>query len=368
MDIQLLIYLILGLALLVFGGSLLVRGASQLARVVGMSPIVIGLTVVAFGTSAPELATSVAATLRGQSDIAFGNVVGSNIFNILLILGASALIGPLVVAQKLVRIDVPIMIGLTIVLLVLAWNGVIGRGEGALLLLALALYIAFTVRLSRNESSAIRAEYAQEYGTRRQRFASLGSSLIFVAIGLVLLVLGSRWLVDGAVGVARTFGVSELIIGLTIVAAGTSLPEVATSLLAAWKGERDIAVGNVIGSNIFNILGVLSSAAVLAPDGVAVATSALRFDLPVMIAASLACLPIFATGHRVDRWEGIVLLLYYVAYVAYLVLDATGHDHLSAFSWIMLAFVIPLTLLTFVIVLVRELRGRRHGAAAGGSL
>jgi cation:H+ antiporter len=176
------------------------------------------------------------------------------------------------------------------------------------------------------------------------------------AAGLVLLVAGAAWLIDAAVAIARALGLSELIIGLTVVAFGTSLPEAATSLLAAWRGERDIAVGNVVGSNIFNILGVLGASALVSAGGVTVSPAALWFDLPVMLGASLACLPIFATGHVINRWEGALFLFYYAAYAAYLILEALDHDAQAAFGWTMLAFVIPLTAATLAVTLYRHFR------------
>jgi cation:H+ antiporter len=180
-----------------------------------------------------------------------------------------------------------------------------------------------------------------------------------VVAGLGALVVGSDLLVDAAVTFARALGLSELVIGLTIVAAGTSLPEVATSLLAAVRGQRDIAVGNVIGSNLFNILGVLGLAGAVAPDGIPVSPVAMRFDVPVMVAAAVACLPIVFTGHRINRWEGGLLLAYYAAYTAFLVLDATGHDALPAFSWVMAAFVLPLTGATLAVIVWRSVRAAR---------
>jgi len=364
MDVTIIGFLVGGLVLLLLGGSCLVRGASQLAHAVGMSSLVVGLTVVAFGTSAPELAASAAAVWRGQGDVAFGNVVGSNIFNILVILGASAMITPLVVAQKLIRVDVPLLIGLSLAVLVLGSDGRVGRVDGLILVAALAGYVIYSVRTARTEPPEIRSEYERGYGPAgTRRGLRLLTSVGFVLGGLVLLVWGSRWLVEGAVGAARALGTSELIIGLTVVAAGTSLPEVATSMLAAWKGERDIAVGNVVGSSIFNLLGVLGVSALAAPGGLPASSIALRFDVPVMIATSVACLPIFFTEHRIARWEGVVLLAYYVAYVAFLVLDAYDHDRLPVYSWIMAAFVLPLTAVTFAVVAVRQLR-QRGGQAA----
>jgi cation:H+ antiporter len=357
MDLITLILFVVGLGLLVIGAEFLVRGASQLAATVGISPLVIGLTVVAFGTSAPEMAVSVQSALVGQSDIALGNVVGSNIFNVLFILGISALIVPLVVSQQLVRLEVPLMIGVSLLLLILALDGKIGRLDGLLLFVGIVAYTVLAIHQSRAESKQIKAGYAQKFGnlqviTGRQVIVQL--SLIIV--GLALLVLGSRWLVKGAVEFATWLGVSELIVGLTIVAAGTSLPEVATSIIAALRGERDIAVGNVVGSNIFNILAVLGLSSLVAPDGVNVSPAALRFDLPVMVAVAIACLPILFTGNLIARWEGALFLGYYVAYTLYLILATVQHDALPAFSAVMLEFVLPLTVVTLLVVFVRVTR------------
>jgi cation:H+ antiporter len=336
-----------GLGLLVLGAEWLVKGASRLAGALGVSPLVIGLTVVAFGTSAPEVAVSVKSAWAGQPDLALGNVVGSNIFNVLLILGASAVVTPLLVSSQLIRLDVPIMIGVSLLTLLLAGDGSVGRLDGAILFALAVAYTAFQVRQSRKESAAIRDEYAQEYAPKR---SSTPTNIAFIAAGLVLLVLGSRWLVNGAVAFAQALGVSELVIGLTIVAAGTSLPEVATSILAAFRGERDIAVGNVVGSNIFNLLAVLGLSGLVAPGGLPAPAALLRFDLPVMIAVALACLPIFASGAVIARWEGGLFVFYYVAYTAYLVLAAQQHDALPAFSAVMEAFVLPLTAITLAVV------------------
>ena len=360
MDPTVLGLFVLGRVLLVVGAELLVRGASRLAVRLGISPLVIGLTVVAYGTSTPELAVSVQAGLAGQADIAVGNVVGSNIFNVLFILGLSALVAPLVVSRQLVRLDVPLMIGVSVVLLVVALDGTINWFDGMLLTAGMVAYTVFAVRQSRKESAAVQREYAQEDGDagrqgRRRLFAQIG----LIVIGLALLVLGARWLVDGAVAIAKTFGVSELVIGLTIVAAGTSLPEVATSVVAALRGERDIAVGNVVGSNIYNILAIAGVAALVTPGGLDVAPAILRFDLPVMIAVALACLPIFATGHVIARWEGVLFLGYYTAYTLYLVLAATAHDALPAYSAAMIGFALPLTAVTLLVLLAREREARR---------
>lgn len=346
-----------GLGTLVLGAELLVRGASRLAAAVGISPLVIGLTVVAFGTSTPELVVSVRAALSGQADIALGNVVGSNIFNVLFILGLSAVITPLAVSQQLVRLDVPIMIGVSVLLLILGLDGRLARLDGILLFTGIVAYTLFAIRESRREGAEIAAEYAKEYGGAVARGArTILAQVACVLIGLGLLVLGARWLVDGAVTLAKALGVSELVIGLTIVAAGTSLPEVATSILAAIRGERDIAVGNVVGSNIYNILAVLGLSAILAPNGITVAPAAVSFDIPVMIAVALACLPIFATGHLIARWEGVLFVGYYVAYALYLVLASLEHDALPLFSATMMAYVLPLTAVTLLVLYVRAAR------------
>lgn len=354
--------LLAGLALLAVGGELLVRGAARLAALAGVAPLIVGLTVVAFGTSAPEAAVSVQAAAGGQGDIAVGNVIGSTIFNVLFILGLSAMIAPLIVSQQLVRLDVPIMVGVAVLILVLALDGAVGHFDAALLLGSIVAYTAFAVYEGRRESGAVAAEFAQEYGVPAERHTGVRRWLVNLAsvvIGLALLVAGARWLVDGASAIARAMGVSELVIGLTIVAAGTSLPEVATSLVASVRGERDIAVGNVVGSNIFNALFVLGAAALVAPGGLTLAPVVLTFDLPVMLAATAACLPVFFTGGRIDRWEGALFFVYYLAYVAFLILSATEHWALPAFSAALLGFVLPLTVVTLVVVFVASARRGR---------
>ena len=272
------LWFILGLAALVLGAELLVRGASRLALAFGISPLVVGLTVVAFGTSTPELAVSVQSAWAGQVDIALGNVIGSNIFNVLFILGASALIVPLTVHQQVIRQEVPIMIGASLLLWVLATDGGIARWEGLLLTALVVGYTLLLIRQSRRETAATQAAVDAEYA---EAFVPAGTDwrdhwgvqLLLILAGLALLVLGARWLVEAAVNFARVLGVSETVIGLTIVAVGTSLPEVATSIMAAIRGERDIAVGNVVGSNIFNLLGIGGIAALVTPS-----TLKARFD------------------------------------------------------------------------------------------
>lgn len=349
-----LLLFIAGLAALIAGAELLVRGASKLALSLGISPLVVGLTIVAFGTSSPEMAVSAGAALDGRTDIAIGNVVGSNIFNVLFILGLSALIVPLVVHAQIIRQEVPIMIGASVLLLVFALDRSLGRFDALFLLALLAAYTVFLIVQSRRETQATRDEYAAENRPATGWDRHWGVQALLVVAGLALLVLGSGWLVDAATAFAKSLGVSDLVIGLTIVAAGTSMPEVAASVMAAVKGERDIAVGNVVGSNTFNILGCLGVAGVLAPAGLPVAPSVLNFDLWVMLAVALACLPVFMTGREIARWEGGVFVAYYAAYTAYLILAAQQHDALPAFSAAMLGFVVPLTVVTLVVASLRR--------------
>lgn len=352
---------IAGLALLIVGAEILVRGASRIAAWAGISPLVVGLTVVAFGTSAPELAINVQSSLAGQPDIAIGNVVGSNIANILLILGISAAVAPLMVQQQVVRQDVPLMIGVSILTLIFALDGLISTLEGFILFGGLLIYIWFLIRQSRKESKEVEQEYEQEFGPHEQKnLRGWMLNISLVVAGLGLLVLGAGWMVDSAVEVARWLGVSELVIGLTVVAVGTSLPELATSVMAAIKGERDIAVGNAVGSNIFNLLSVLGLSAIIVPVGIPVSQAAISFDIPVMIAVALASFPVFFTGGHIFRWEGFLFIGYYIAYTVYLVLNATGHDALPMVNMVMGWFVLPLTVLTLVISLWYEFHVRRR--------
>ena len=356
-----------GLVFLVVGANLLVRGASKLALSFGISPLVVGLTIVAFGTSAPEVAVSVVSVLEGKTDMAIGNVVGSNIFNVLFILGLSALIVPLVVHRQLIRQEVPIMFGVSLLMALMAMDGRLNLAESLALVTLMVLYTGFLVVQSRRETAADKAaaqsatQCIDEFEAELQASspgawdAKLPAQLALIAVGLALLVLGSDWLVGAAVVFAKALGVSDVVIALTIVAAGTSMPEVATSIAAALKGERDIAVGNVVGSNIFNILGCLGLSGLVAGGaGLVVAPSLLAFDIWVMLAVALACLPMFITGGEIARWEGGVFMGYYGAYVAYLILAAQQHDALGAFSNVMLSFVVPLTVITLVVSVVRR--------------
>ncbi|AEG43638.1 calcium/sodium antiporter [Isoptericola variabilis] len=367
------VLLVVGFVLLVGGGEALVRGAASLARTVGMSSLVVGLTVVSFATSSPELAVSAGAALSGSPGLAVGNVVGSNIVNVLLVLGLSAVVVPLVVRSQLVRVDVPVMVGMSVLMLVLALDGGIGRVEGVVLLALLAGYVAMTAVVARRGGATAEASAATE-PAGRDRLARLRTSrlrsvlldVVLVAVGVALLVVGAQLLVRGATSIASAMGVSDLVVGLTVVAVGTSLPELATSVVAVVRGERDIAVGNIVGSNIFNIGAVLGITALISPDGVAVDRAAAHFDVPVMVAVALALLPVAFTGQAVARWEGVLFVAFYAAYVAYLLLAAAEHDALGPFSTAMLWFVLPITALWLVALAAFEVglrRGRRDAAS-----
>ena len=352
--------LLAGLVLLVFGAEWLVRGAARLASSFGVAPLIVGLTVVAFGTSAPELAVSVQAAYSGSADIALGNVVGSNICNVLLILGLAAIVAPLVVHRQLVILDVPLMIGISVLVLVLGLDGRIGRGDGVLLFVGLIGYVSFLLIKSRRSGGEIPEELKDAIGEEGAKPAPVWKDLLLIVLGLAALVGGSNLFVSGAVTIATLLGWSELVIGLTVIAIGTSLPEIATSVMAVIRGQRDIAVGNAVGSNIFNLLSVLGIASIVAPDGISVPPDAINFDLPVMIAVAVACLPIFFSGHRIDRWEGGLFFAYYVIYTAYLILRSTQHELLGAFSTTLAWIVLPLTAATLLAIGLNAWRVQRR--------
>jgi cation:H+ antiporter len=352
------LYILLGLALLVGGGQLLVVGASGFARALRIPPLIIGLTVVAYGTSAPELAVSLQAAMGGTAGMALGNVLGSNICNVLLILGLAAVMRYLVVERQLVRIDVPIMILVSCAALALSVDGTVSRVDGALLLAGAVAYTVLQIRMGRKSRTEEAVERAEDGKPAPRGAKAMAMFSLSMAGGLALLVFGADRLVEGAVGLARAAGVSDLVIGLTVVAVGTSMPEVAATVVAALRRETSMAVGNVVGSNVFNILAVLGGTSLLAPGGVEVSLTALTFDFPVMVAVAIACLPIFTTGHRIARWEGAFFLLYYAAYVAYLVLDATEHHLVNEFQAAFWLFVLPLTVVTLAVSLHRHFKER----------
>lgn len=364
-----------GFPLLLFGAEWVVKGASRLAVAWGISALVVGLTVVAYGTSAPELAVTIMATWAerpdegpraeetrseaaqqstGNPDIAIGNVVGSNIANILLVLGISAVVAPLIVAPVIVRRSMPLVVFISLLVLVFAWdwNGdgrtVITWWHGLILVAGAVGYTMYAMRRGSAENATMpdTDEVEEEFGHMAEGRYAWAFEVLRIVFGMAMLVLGASWLVDGAVAAATWLGVSQLIIALTIVAIGTSLPEVATCVVAVLRGHRDLAVGNAVGSNIFNILLVLGACAVVSPGGgVAISRLAMTSDIPVMIAVAAFALPIFYTGYVIARWEGYLFLGLYAAYTAYLVLREIQSPALGIFVNVMLYVVLPLAVL-----------------------
>jgi cation:H+ antiporter len=308
-----------GLVVIVVGAELVLRGAARLAALLGVPPILIGLTVVAVGTSAPELAVGIAAAYGGRGPLAVANIAGTNLVNILLILGVSAAIRPLPLQLSSIRLDVPVMIASAIALFLMAWDGALSRAEGGVLILAAVAYVVVLIRVARRESRAVRREYTAEYGQRpppRRRTwvvrARYGALLV---VGIALTVLGADLLVAGAVDLAVAWGVSEVIIGLTIVAIGTSAPELATTVVATLRDKRDVAVGNLIGSSITNILVILGFTCLAVPGGVDVSRDVLWVDIPLAAAVAIVCLPVFRSDHMVSRREGLAFVACYLTYL-----------------------------------------------------
>ena len=383
---------VVGIAGLVLGGHLVVDGASKLGARAGLTPTVIGLTIVAAGTSAPELAVVLQALGRDDAPLAIGSIIGSNIANVLLVLGLVAAIGAIRVTSRIVWVDIPIMIAASVGLLVLSLDHQLGRTDGLVLLAALIGFVIWTLRTAPRAaperaqtpspatgagtpaSSDAAAPTAMATGAPADRGTPTGvdvrSRTWFRAVaqaasllaGVGALAVAARFVVAGAEGIASTLGVPELIVGLTIVALGTSAPEIVTSIIAAVRGQRDLAVGNAVGSNIFNILLVLGASSAIA-GGIPISADALELDLPIMVVTAIACLPIVFWDHTLDRWEGGVFVAYYLAYLVFLVLDGTGHRASDPFAFVMVSFVAPLTLLTIIVFGIRK-RAARPGSAA----
>lgn len=334
--------LVAGIALLLLGGDRLVIGASRLAIIFGISPLVVGLTIVAFGTSSPELAVTVQSILRATPDVGVGNIVGSNIFNFLFILGIAAFLQPLTVAARLIRYEVPVLIMISAGIWLFSLNGRIENSEGLTLVLILGIYLSWLLTRSRQKSEEFLPEIMAEVPPplRRGWTAGLLAGALCL-LGLGLLAVGSDWTVAGAVRVARALGVSELLIGLTIIACGTSLPELATSVVAAYRRSADIAVGNVVGSNLLNLLAILGPAAAFAPGGLSVHPQLVRFDLPTVVGLSLLGLPILWTGGRVDRVEACLFLALFAGYIAVLASGAVQSPNNEMWMNIYVLAVLP---------------------------
>lgn len=345
-------WFLLGLASLIWGAEILVRSSSKLAASLGVSKLVIGLTVVAFGTSAPELAIGIEAGLMNQPDILMGNVIGSNLTNTLLILGLSALIIPLQVHKNLIRFDLPVMIGSTLLLILLSLNNILTFWECLFLVLCLFIYLYALVRFS-GKATISKEELIEAGSPWKSGFLSV--------LGLILLIGGARWMVESATIFAEMAGVSELVIGLTIVAIGTSLPEIITSILAAIRGEKDLAVGSIVGSNILNILSVIGISGLFI-SGIPVQESLLRVDYLILLGISVLCFPIFFTGKTIYRIEGCILFSCYILYMAYLYLDSVTSSILPTFVQIIFYGFIPVVGIYIIISLIREFTAKKTAA------
>jgi cation:H+ antiporter len=315
-----------GLVIIVVGAELLLRSAARIARLLGVPPILIGLTIVSVGTSAPELAIGITAAAEGRGPLAVGNIAGTNIVNILFILGLSAWLRPLPLHLLSIKLDVPVMIATALVLIAMAWDGRLSATEGWTLIAAAVAYTIALVRLSGRESAAMRREFAEEYGAARLLRAS-GASLLrspwgfgiwntlLLVAGMAVTVLGAELLVSSATRIAQMYDVSDAFIGLTIVAVGTSAPELATTLVATFKDDRDVAIGNLIGSSIYNVLVILGLTCAVAPGGVDVSAEILRIDLPLAALVAIVCLPVFRSERLVSRSEGALFVLAYLGYL-----------------------------------------------------
>ncbi|MGE2832563.1 calcium/sodium antiporter [Mycobacterium sp. SMC-4] len=326
------LWFLFGLALLVVGAEIMVRGGAQVAARLGISPIVIGLTVVSIGTSMPELAVGVVAARDGSGALAVGNIAGTNVVNILLILGLSALLVPLALQVRTIRFELPMMAAAAVLLLVLASDGVMSRVDGVILVVCALAYTVAVIRSARHEPHVVEDEFASEVATEfGAEFGPLDEVAIATAArrrtalhvamtlgGIALVVIGADWLVDGAVGIARQMGVSEALIGLTVVAIGTSAPELVTTVVSTIRGDRDIAIGNLVGSSIYNILLILGVTCLVPAGGLALPDSLVRVDIPIMVAVALLCIPIFMSGRRVSRVEGGAMVAAYLVYLTLL--------------------------------------------------
>lgn len=342
---------IAGLAALIGGAELFLKGVDHFGLKWRISPLIMGLTVVAFATGAPELAISLQAAANGSADLVLGNIIGSNIANILLILGICALIKPLNITLRVVRIDVPIVIAASLLLYLVAMDGELTATDGLWLVAGLIVYSVFTFfQIKKERGNQVRNEDLEaERSKLAEGWAFYLKNIGFLAGGLLLIVQGSGWMVDSAVEIARILGLSELVIGLTIVSIGTSLPEVATSVATIRKGNADMAVANVLGSNLYNILLTMGLTLLIAPNILPVSQDALNLDLPFMLGVSMACIPIFVAGLNLTLSDGIVFLFYYAAYLAYLVFDAIDSSVAATMETGMYYAVIPLTVIYMIV-------------------
>jgi cation:H+ antiporter len=313
-----------GLVALIGGAELIVGFGTRLARRLGISPLIVGLTIVSIGTSAPELAVGIDAMRRDAGSLVLGNIAGTNMVNLLLILGLSAAIRPIALQQQTLRLDLPAMVGSSVLLVILASDGVLSTWDGLILLAAAIIYTARLLRTAKRQASAeslsrevVHADL-EEPRPAGSRWLVVRDLALTVA-GIAVVVVGADWLVTAAVSIADSFGVSETLIGLTVVAVGTSLPELATTITATIRGGRSIAVGNLIGSSTYNLTFILGTSLLFGPHEVAVTQQLVHVDLPLMLGAVLVCIPVFLTGKRISRWEGAAFVTAYAAYLTYLI-------------------------------------------------
>ncbi len=353
--IDLLLFLA-GLVLLVIGAEGLVRGATRLGRLAGLSPLVIGLTIVSFATTAPEASVSIVAAADGRGGLAVGNVLGSNIFNTLVVAGAAATIIAIPVSNITIRKDLPVLIAATTLVYLFAINKNVAEWEGILLLLALVSFITFSVLQSRRSARATRESRITR--TRQAALTEMGIGITLAGIGAGLLVLGSRLFVDSASDIASALGVSELIIGLTIVSAGTSAPELTTAVVAALRGETDLAIGNAVGASIINVLGVIGASALVSGGGLQVPVDAIRLDFPVAITVGIVVLAIALIGQRAGRPDGLFMLGFYAVYLLTLIGISINDELLTPASIIALGVVLPVSAIVAVFLVYRTFRGR----------
>lgn len=346
--------LVLGLVLLVAGADGLVKGAARLAAKIGIPSLVIGLTVVAFGTSAPELAVSINSALSNKTELAIANVVGSNIFNVLFILGLAAIIIPLSISKQLIRQDVPIMVLASLLVFYMATDGLLSFWDCAILVLLLVAYTVFLFVQGKRTDTQSSDSSDDEVASLTQGNHPVWQSVLWLVIGLILLITGANFLVTSAVNIARAFGVSEAIIGLTILAIGTSLPEVVTSIVASCKGQRDIAVGNVVGSNTFNLLAVLGISGLFSSEGLVGSTQLVEQDFPIMLAVALLCLPLMFTGAVLNRIEGMLFFGLYLLYSAFLIGDVIGAAWLPSLSMVTWNVIFPVLFAVIIFSLIRD--------------
>jgi cation:H+ antiporter len=351
---------IIGLVTLIGGAELFLKSVDKFGLAWSVSPVVMGLTVVAFATGAPELAISLQAAAEGKPDLVLGNILGSNIANILLILGIAGLVQPLNITNRIIKIDVPVVIGASALIYILALDGLLTLADGLIVFAALVAYSIFMYSQIKKDREANKKKSSEDQPKLGEPVTTLfyGKYILLLLSGLVLIVMGSRWMVDAAVEIAGILGISELVIGLTIVSIGTSLPEVATSLSAVRKGDSDTAVANVMGSNLYNILLTLSLTIIVAPGALVVSPDAINFDFPFMIIVASACLPLFWPAKELNRTVAAGFIFYYLVYLSYLVLTSIGHSFANSMEWGMIWLVIPITLILIVVKFTLQFKNR----------